>query len=95
MTMKTIQALKIPLTGAMLAVNPLRAEELAKEPAKEPAKEMKCDGPKKEDGTKKPDMAKMKEEMGGKMKAMEAKMKAEAAEAESAAGRNTRACSSS
>jgi rubrerythrin len=75
MNMKTIQSLTLILAGAVLAVAPL----CAKEPAKEPAKEMKC---MKKDGGKKPEMRKMKQEMGAKMKAMEAKMKAEAAESE-------------
>lgn len=75
MNMKTIQSLTLILAGAVLAVSPLRAEE----PAKEPAKEMKS---MKEDDGKKPEMKKMKQEMGAKMKSMEAKMKAEAAESE-------------
>ncbi len=81
--MKTIQILTLMLTGALLAATPLRAEEPAKQPAKEsakvPAKELKGE-PKKEDGAKKPGMEKMKQEMGDKMKGMEAKEKAEAAE---------------
>ena len=76
--MKTLQVLTMILTGALLSATPLRAEETAKQPAKEPpkepVKEMKGDH-KKDDGAKKPGMEKMKQEMGDKMKGMEAKMK--------------------
>lgn len=68
--MKTIKLLTLMLVGGMLATTPLFAEE----PAPAAAKEMKS-MPKKEDGEKKPGMEKMKQEMGDKMKGMEAKMK--------------------
>jgi hypothetical protein len=55
------------------------APSYAEQPAKEPEKKMKCT---KEDDGKKPEIKKMKQEMGVKRKAMEAKMKAGAAESE-------------
>jgi hypothetical protein len=78
--MKTIRAVSLILTGAMLSATPSRAQEPAKDTPKEPAKEMMCASCKKQDDAKKPGMEKMKQEMGAKMQAMEAKMKAEAAE---------------